>query len=200
MGQRTSNHWRHAATFEQALGAALSDQCAVARLLSVAQECATNAARRRRVVGEHDSRPRSPCRPCRAQRAGARERVEVQHVRAHVVENVHQRSGGGLVPFSVQIRDALALAYAEAIHRGAVVLVAVRGRTVRGCGNDAFHSVSSEVARELRHIDLRAARGVREVPERDVNDSHGLSDELARRLVRPRRTRRHRDAIDSALV
>jgi len=103
------------------------------------------------------------------------------------------------VAFTVEVRDARGSTHGEAKNGYAVILVPPRHGCVCRCGNDAVHTVRAKVLRELRDIHLRAAHGVGKVAERDVHDSHGISAEVFGRLVR-RRTRRHLDAIDSALV
>jgi hypothetical protein len=105
-GERLANRRRHAATFEQTRRAALRDQGAVARLMAMVKERAANAAGRGRVVCEYDSHAESPSRLHGAYGRRPSEGVQVQHVRAHVLENVGDRPGTNLVACPVQILQA----------------------------------------------------------------------------------------------
>ena len=94
--------------------------------MSVPQQRAAHAARGRRVIGEDDCHTLLTRHADSAQRGGARERVEVQHVGAYLVQDAADRGRGRRVAFAIEILDTAGRCHREAEHRRAIVDVAAR--------------------------------------------------------------------------
>src|SRR5690349_23622402 len=102
MRERVTNRCRQSTALEQTRGASARVERTVARGTALVQQSAADAARGRRVVREHDRHTASPNSSHGTQRGRTRERVQVQYVRANVIDDRLERARGALIAFAVQ--------------------------------------------------------------------------------------------------